>query len=167
MLQSCFAELFRFQISALRETSLVQEMEEAGAPGMGYYYMGQSFLVLLHLLCSLGFSGFYIFSCQKMRYKGEYSPSYLADPVRIQNTPLLCICDANVRHRKPTHGTHWNHVYLLWKPIDMRASPIRRAHTQTTKIQNNQQQACDSQFHQRILLNLMTSKSQLKREMVK
>ena len=27
-------------------------------------------------------SGFYVHSCQKMRYKGEYHPSYLADPVR-------------------------------------------------------------------------------------
>jgi len=25
--------------------------------------------------------GYYIYSCQKMRYKGDYSPSYLADPV--------------------------------------------------------------------------------------
>ena len=39
-LPSCLAELFRFKISALRETSLVQEMKEAGATGMGYYYMG-------------------------------------------------------------------------------------------------------------------------------
>jgi hypothetical protein len=26
-------------------------------------------------------AGYYIHSCQKMKYKGEYSPSYLADPV--------------------------------------------------------------------------------------
>ena len=26
-------------------------------------------------------AGYYIHSCQKMVYKGEYSPSYLADPV--------------------------------------------------------------------------------------
>lgn len=25
-------------------------------------------------------AGFYIYSCPKMRYKGEHSPSYLADP---------------------------------------------------------------------------------------
>ena len=29
-------------------------------------------------LCRI--TGFYIHSCPKMRYKGEYSPSYLADP---------------------------------------------------------------------------------------
>jgi len=51
------------KLSALREISLVREMHEAGAPRMNFLYMG-----------------FYIHSCQKMRYKGEYSPSYLADP---------------------------------------------------------------------------------------
>ncbi|THH33666.1 hypothetical protein EUX98_g547 [Antrodiella citrinella] len=51
------------KMSALREISLVNEIRAAGVPGMEYLYMG-----------------FYIHSCQKMRYKGEYAPSYLADP---------------------------------------------------------------------------------------
>ncbi|KAL1739470.1 hypothetical protein HDZ31DRAFT_77573, partial [Schizophyllum fasciatum] len=31
---------------------------------------------------------FYIHSCQKMRYKGEYSPSYLADPEKYDWYPI-------------------------------------------------------------------------------
>jgi len=38
--------------------------------------------------CSHQLPGFYIYSCQKMRYKGEYSPSFLADPVIIQQFSL-------------------------------------------------------------------------------
>lgn len=53
------------KLSALKEIALAQEMARYGAPGMGYLYMG-----------------FYIHSCQKMRYKGQYAPSYLLEPVR-------------------------------------------------------------------------------------
>ncbi|RPD67049.1 hypothetical protein L226DRAFT_529443 [Lentinus tigrinus ALCF2SS1-7] len=59
------------KLSALRETALAREMHEAGAPGMQYLYMG-----------------FYIHSCQKMRYKGDYAPSYLADPEEFTWFPL-------------------------------------------------------------------------------
>ncbi|KAF5337715.1 hypothetical protein D9611_014530 [Ephemerocybe angulata] len=79
------------QLSALREVSLAKEIHDAGVPGMGYLYMG-----------------FYIYSCQKMRYKGEYSPSYLADPETYEWYPLeTCIpllqthryaCFSNVEH---------------------------------------------------------------------
>jgi len=51
------------KLSALREISLVKEFHDAGVPQLKHLYMG-----------------YYIYSCQKMRYKGEYSPSYLADP---------------------------------------------------------------------------------------
>lgn len=65
-------EKFSFgKLSAMREASLAHEMKETGAPGMNYLYMG-----------------FYIFSCPKMRYKADYSPSYLADPVTYQWYPL-------------------------------------------------------------------------------
>ncbi|KAG5642533.1 hypothetical protein DXG03_002606 [Asterophora parasitica] len=65
-------EKFSFgKLSALREISLVQEMNEAGAPGMEFLYMG-----------------FYIHTCPKMRYKGEYAPSYLADPETYTWHPL-------------------------------------------------------------------------------
>ncbi|KAG7562710.1 hypothetical protein FFLO_01870 [Filobasidium floriforme] len=51
------------KLSALREAALAREMQQAGIDGAGWLYMG-----------------FYIHSCQKMRYKGEYSPSQLLDP---------------------------------------------------------------------------------------
>ncbi|OJA17018.1 hypothetical protein AZE42_00552 [Rhizopogon vesiculosus] len=59
------------KLSALREASLAREMYDAGAVDMTSLYMG-----------------FYIHSCQKMRYKGEYSPSYLADPEEHTWFPL-------------------------------------------------------------------------------
>ncbi|KAF8351554.1 arginine-tRNA-protein transferase [Amanita rubescens] len=65
-------EHFSFgKLSALREVALAREIREAGVSEMGYLYMG-----------------FYIHSCQKMRYKGDYSPSYLADPETYQWYPL-------------------------------------------------------------------------------
>ncbi|KAF8914574.1 arginine-tRNA-protein transferase [Mucidula mucida] len=51
------------KLSALREASLAREIHEAGVPNMTSLYLG-----------------YYVHSCQKMRYKGEYSPSFLADP---------------------------------------------------------------------------------------
>ncbi|KAL1681640.1 arginine-tRNA-protein transferase [Schizophyllum commune] len=59
------------KLSAMREAALAKEMNEAGAEEMAYLYMG-----------------FYIHSCQKMRYKGEYAPSYLADPETYEWYPI-------------------------------------------------------------------------------
>ncbi|KAK7061618.1 Arginyl-tRNA--protein transferase 1 [Favolaschia claudopus] len=59
------------KLSALREISLAYEMHAAGAPGMAWLYLG-----------------YYIHSCPKMRYKGDYSPSYLADPETYEWYPL-------------------------------------------------------------------------------
>ncbi|KAG2013767.1 arginine-tRNA-protein transferase 1 [Coprinopsis cinerea AmutBmut pab1-1] len=59
------------KLSALREASLAYEIHKAGVPEMQYVYMG-----------------FYIHSCQKMRYKGDYSPSFLADPETYQWYPI-------------------------------------------------------------------------------
>ncbi|KAF7983892.1 hypothetical protein HWV62_18250 [Athelia sp. TMB] len=52
--------------------------------------------------------GFYIHSCPKMRYKGEYSPSYLADPEDYTWHPLKrCVelLDKN-RYACFTHPDH-------------------------------------------------------------
>ncbi|OBZ76911.1 WD repeat domain phosphoinositide-interacting protein 3 [Grifola frondosa] len=57
--------------SALRETSLAKEMHDAGVVDMTSLYMG-----------------FYVHSCPKMRYKGEYSPSYLVDPEEYTWVPF-------------------------------------------------------------------------------
>ncbi|KAL0949701.1 hypothetical protein HGRIS_009738 [Hohenbuehelia grisea] len=59
------------KLSAIREVTLAVEICEAGVPSVSSLYMG-----------------FYIHSCTKMRYKGEYSPSFLADPVTYQWFPL-------------------------------------------------------------------------------
>ncbi|KAJ3573884.1 hypothetical protein NP233_g2158 [Leucocoprinus birnbaumii] len=75
--QFCFGK-----ISALREISLAKEINEAGVPDMKYLYMGESPVVPPLPETEL-FAGFYIHSCQKMRYKGEYAPSYLLDPASL------------------------------------------------------------------------------------
>ncbi|KAF9452509.1 hypothetical protein P691DRAFT_721999 [Macrolepiota fuliginosa MF-IS2] len=79
------------KLSAMREISLAREIHEAGISDMQYLYMG-----------------FYIKSCQKMRYKGEYTPSYLLDPEAYDWHPLgLCrpllqqnryVCFSNPSH---------------------------------------------------------------------
>jgi arginine-tRNA-protein transferase len=53
------------KLSAMREAALTVE------GGYQYYYMG-----------------FYIHSCKKMRYKGEYKPSYILDPETYDWDPL-------------------------------------------------------------------------------
>ncbi|KZP07151.1 hypothetical protein FIBSPDRAFT_1053153 [Athelia psychrophila] len=70
------------KLSALREVCLAKEMQEAGAPDMSALYMG-----------------FYIHSCPKMRYKGEYSPSYLADPEDYTWHPLDVCSKLLDKHR--------------------------------------------------------------------
>ncbi|KAL5488046.1 ATE1 [Sanghuangporus weigelae] len=57
--------------SALREAALAREMHEYGAKDLKYLYLG-----------------FYVHSCQKMRYKGDYSPSFLLDPEEYTWYPL-------------------------------------------------------------------------------
>lgn len=59
-------------------------MNAVGIEGMKYLYLGE-----YHVICSGSpqvlrsewLLGYYEHKCQKMRYKGEYSPSFLADPV--------------------------------------------------------------------------------------
>nr|GAT54050.1 predicted protein [Mycena chlorophos] len=63
------------KLSAMREVALAAEIHEAGAPEAPFLYMG-----------------FYVHSCVKMRYKGEYSPSYLADPETFEWYPLHATC---------------------------------------------------------------------------
>ncbi|OSX59239.1 hypothetical protein POSPLADRAFT_1150353 [Postia placenta MAD-698-R-SB12] len=59
------------KLSALREASLAKELHTAGVVDLKALYMG-----------------FYIHSCKKMRYKGDYYPSYLADPEEYTWYPL-------------------------------------------------------------------------------
>ncbi|CAG8470813.1 4107_t:CDS:2 [Ambispora leptoticha] len=62
--------------SALREISLCKELHAAGYTELEWYYMG-----------------FYIHFCQKMRYKGQYQPSDLLDPVRMLDPKNLTFQD--------------------------------------------------------------------------
>ncbi|KAG9128339.1 Arginyl-tRNA--protein transferase 1 [Ceratobasidium sp. 392] len=59
------------KISAIREATLAKELHDAGADVVDSLYMG-----------------FYIHSCPKMKYKGEYDPSYLLDPESYTWHPL-------------------------------------------------------------------------------
>jgi len=79
------------KLSALREISLAKEFHDAGVPQLKHLYMG-----------------YYIHSCQKMVYKGEYSPSYLADPEDFSWHPLSVCRDALERFRYAcfTHPEH-------------------------------------------------------------
>ncbi|XP_076444950.1 arginyl-tRNA--protein transferase 1-like [Babylonia areolata] len=56
--------------SALRELAFVRELQKID-PAVAYYYMG-----------------FYIHSCPKMRYKGQYFPSYLVCPEAYTWVPI-------------------------------------------------------------------------------
>jgi len=51
------------KLSALNEVALARQLAAEGAPGLEYVYMG-----------------FYIHTCQKMRYKATYAPSFLLEP---------------------------------------------------------------------------------------
>ncbi|KAI9574553.1 arginine-tRNA-protein transferase [Boletus coccyginus] len=59
------------KLSALREAALAREIHDAGISSLNALYMG-----------------FYIHSCPKMKYKGEYAPSFLADPEDFTWYPL-------------------------------------------------------------------------------
>lgn len=64
------------KVSALYELGLVRRMAAAGT-GVKWLYMGE-FLMLASL--ELTATGYWIATCPKMLYKGEYEPSFLLDP---------------------------------------------------------------------------------------
>ena len=86
-----------YQLSGLREIALAQEMNVFGALGVEFQYMGECggcgggfaalhtvqprvFMLTIALRPTLGF---YIHTCTKMRYKADFHPSYLLDPVTV------------------------------------------------------------------------------------
>ncbi|KAI0282296.1 arginine-tRNA-protein transferase [Russula aff. rugulosa BPL654] len=81
------------KLSALREISLAKE----------FTMLASHSETLIH-----GGTGYYIYSCQKMKYKGEYSPSYLADPEDFSWHPLSACENALERFRYAcfTHPEH-------------------------------------------------------------
>jgi len=92
------------KLSALREISLAKEFHDAGALQLKHSYMG-----------------FYIHSCQKMKYKGEYSPSYLADPEDFSWHPLSACENALERFRYACF-THPEHS-LEGQPLSLEIEP--------------------------------------------
>ncbi|KAJ3862956.1 arginine-tRNA-protein transferase [Lentinula novae-zelandiae] len=70
------------KLSALKENVLAQELHAAGAPSLKYLYLG-----------------YYVHSCQKMRYKGEYQPSFLCDPETFEWYPFADCTALLAEHR--------------------------------------------------------------------
>ncbi|KIJ37414.1 hypothetical protein M422DRAFT_33749 [Sphaerobolus stellatus SS14] len=70
------------KLSALREAALAREIRQAGIGAMHSLYMG-----------------FYVHNCPKMRYKGDYSPSYLLDPEEYTWFPFQQCTELLSKHR--------------------------------------------------------------------
>jgi len=58
-----------------------------------------------------------------MKYKGDYSPSYLADPVSIY---LYCKC-----HECPSHGRDTNQEEYTWHPLEVCTTLLDKYHYAT------------------------------------
>ncbi|KAL1411670.1 Arginyl-tRNA--protein transferase 1 [Vanrija albida] len=71
------------KLSALFEVALARQMAAAGAEGLKWLYMG-----------------YWIADCPKMRYKGEYAPSFLLDPGTNQFHPLTTKLDTFLQSHK-------------------------------------------------------------------
>jgi len=74
---SDFSEWGFGKLSACREAALAAE------EGYKYYYMGRLFAVhsfLNNSLMLMLLTGFYIHTCPKMKYKGQFHPTYFLDP---------------------------------------------------------------------------------------
>ncbi|KIY46622.1 hypothetical protein FISHEDRAFT_46915 [Fistulina hepatica ATCC 64428] len=87
------------KLSAIREISLVREIHDAGVEQVQYLYLG-----------------FYIHSCPKMRYKGDYFPSYLADPETYEWVPLEKCVPMLDQHRYASFS-HPEHSIKLEEPV--------------------------------------------------
>ncbi|TFK28836.1 arginine-tRNA-protein transferase 1 [Coprinopsis marcescibilis] len=94
------------KISALREASLAYEINKAGVSSMEYLYMG-----------------YYIHSCQKMRYKGEYSPSYLADPETYEWYPIEKCTSLLDKNRYACFSDPSHCIEGSWSPSNASSEP--------------------------------------------
>ena len=77
MYHSDFSEWGFGKLSACREAALAAE------EGYKYYYMGRLFVVRASpysCLMLMLLAGFYIHTCPKMKYKGQFHPTYFLDP---------------------------------------------------------------------------------------
>jgi len=100
---------------------------------MGYLYMGKPHYYSRRTLATKR-AGFYIYSCQKMRYKGDYSPSYLSDPVMasywtgVRNLFLMVSWFID---RKHMNGFPWRPVSRSYRRIDTLVSRKLLTQSQT------------------------------------
>jgi len=76
-------------------------MYEAGATTVQHLYMGEYHADILIRVVHTYVTGYYIHTCPKMRYKGEYAPSFLLDPVRFPCP--LCRAVSFVTHELLAH----------------------------------------------------------------
>ncbi|KAI6164752.1 arginine-tRNA-protein transferase [Pisolithus thermaeus] len=109
------------KLSALREASLAKEIHDAGVPSMTALYMGTYFRPVRPPISSANSMkrGYYIHTCAKMRYKGDYSPSYLADPEDYTLHPLeSCIPLLDRYH----YATFTQPEHSLESPADIEVS---------------------------------------------
>lgn len=105
------------KISALREASLAQEIHDAGVSSMTALYMG-----------------FYIHTCTKMKYKGEYSPSYLVDPEEYTWHPLeVCTALLDKYHyatfARPEHSSRAPAGFEDENPSELNAEELAKVMT--------------------------------------
>ncbi|KAI9028268.1 arginine-tRNA-protein transferase [Phycomyces nitens] len=77
-----YAFLALGKYSALQEISLVKELEKTVSSELKWYYMG-----------------FYIHTCPKMNYKGQFQPSYLLDPMLYTWYPIKQCQERLDKHR--------------------------------------------------------------------
>ncbi|KLO19830.1 hypothetical protein SCHPADRAFT_898403 [Schizopora paradoxa] len=94
-------------LSALREAALVKEIQEHGAMEMKYLYMG-----------------YYVPASRKMRYKGDFSPSYLLDPEQYSwhlLKPLVPMFDKYryVSFANPVHSLEGHDMPVLEPPPEI------------------------------------------------
>jgi len=85
-------------LSVMREAALVKEIQSYGASEMKFLYMG-----------------YYVPSSKKMRYKGDYFPSYLLDPEKYSWHPLQPVVSMLDKYRyvsfaNPAHSLEGRNV---------------------------------------------------------
>jgi len=84
------------KLSALREAALAREIHDAGATQCKFLYLG-----------------YYVQTCQKMRYKGDFKPSELADPETFEWHSLEKCAPILDKHR---YGCFTNPEHSLNEP---------------------------------------------------
>ncbi|CAJ0906013.1 1918_t:CDS:2 [Entrophospora sp. SA101] len=129
ILPSCISSVYFFydndysamqlgKYSALREIAMTLELYNEGLKDLQWYYMG-----------------YYIYSCQKMKYKEQYKPSYLLDPVIIGMLDPRKVTDNDISMLDPRKVTD-NDISDLKLFINGEIIPFRSSFIKSTIIKN-------------------------------